>query len=67
MTESSYNVDHHLAELQQVAAELRAGREASPARRGGALSSMRTVLGRAFLAAATALLSEPGAPRLAPR
>lgn len=67
MTHSSFNVDHHLAELQQVAAELRAGREASPARSGGVVSSMRTALGRAFLAAAAALLSEPGTPRLVPR
>ena len=67
MTDSSFNVDHHLAELQQVAAELRAGREANQARRGGVVSSMRTALGRAFLAAASALLSESGTPRLAPR
>jgi hypothetical protein len=67
MTDSSFNVDHHLAELQQVAAELRAGRAASPARHGSAVSSLRTALGRALLAAATALLSEPGTTRLAPR
>ena len=67
MTDSSYNVDHHLAELQQVAAELRAGREARSARGTGVIGSLRTALGRAFLAVATALLSEPGTPRLAPR
>ena len=66
MTDPNPNLDHHLAELQQVASELRAARHASAARRGGAVGSVRTVLGRAFLAAATALLAEPGATRLAP-
>jgi hypothetical protein len=61
------SLDHHLAELRQVAAELRAERQAKRTNRPGVAGSLRTALGRACLAAAAALLAEPGSPRLASR
>lgn len=67
MTDASLSLDHHLAELRQVAADLRAERQAKSSRRAGVTGSLRTTLGRAFLAAALALLAEPGSPRLASR
>jgi hypothetical protein len=67
MTDASLSLDHHLAELRQVAVELRAERQANAARRRGVTAPLRVALGRACLAAATALLAEPGSPRLAPR
>ncbi|HEY2887457.1 MAG TPA: hypothetical protein VGJ17_02495 [Candidatus Limnocylindrales bacterium] len=67
MTDASLSLEHHLAELRQVAAELRAARQARPAQGTGLTASIRTVVGRAFLAAATALLAEPGSTRLVPR
>jgi hypothetical protein len=67
MTDAGLSLDHRLAELRQVATELRAERQAKRAHRPGVAGSLRTALGRACLAAATALLAEPGSPRLASR
>jgi hypothetical protein len=71
MAEHHPDLDHHLAELHQVADELRAARSAADARRRathpGRPGPVRTALGRAFLAAASLLLAEPTSTRLAAR
>jgi hypothetical protein len=70
MTEQHPDLDHHLAELYQVADELRAARQAFDAKprtaRAARPGVVRTALGRAFLAVATALLDTPST-RLAAR
>jgi hypothetical protein len=67
VTESSINVSHRLAELNQVAEDLRHAREMRrPAGRGGP-NRVRVAVGRAFLAVAAALLAEPRPGRLVPR
>jgi hypothetical protein len=64
------HLDHHLAELHQVADELRAARQAADTRRRQRRpgpGTIRMALGRAFLAVAGALLAEPTSTRLAAR
>jgi|1185.fasta_scaffold835996_2 hypothetical protein len=56
MSQSSLSLDHHLNELQQVAQELRVARTTRPA--ASTPNPVRLALGRAFLAAAGALLSD---------
>ena len=65
MTDSNLSLDHRLAELHQVAADLRAARQADATKRPRTPGSLRTALGRAFLAAATALLADSGSSPLA--
>ncbi|HEY2917303.1 MAG TPA: hypothetical protein VGI98_08855 [Candidatus Limnocylindrales bacterium] len=70
MTDQHPNLDHHLAELHQVADELRAARAAAAAeRRAGrhAPGPIRSAIGRAFLAVASALLADQPPRRLAAR
>jgi hypothetical protein len=71
MQDQHPDLDHHLAELHQVASELRAARQAFDARRaadaGAHPGVVRTAVGRLFLSIATALLAEPTSSRLAAR
>jgi len=71
MQDQHPDLDHHLAELHQVADELRAARQAFDARRRasspGHPGTLRTAIGRFFLSIATALLGEPQSTRLAAR
>jgi len=70
MTDQHPNLDHHLAELHQVADELRAAREAAAAERRSrrrAPGRVRSALGRGFLAIASALLADQPPTRLATR
>ena len=57
MSQSSFSLDHHLNELQQVAADLRVARTTRSSS-NGAPNPVRVALGRAFLAAAEALLAD---------
>ena len=59
MHESHFSVDHHLSELQQVAADLRAERTSAAAdvARPGRL---RTTLGRALIGLGESILGSTG-------
>ena len=71
MQDQHPDLDHHLAELHQVASELRAARQVFDAKQTGETARrpgpIRTTLGRAFLSIASALLAETPSSRLAPR
>ena len=71
MSDLHPDLDHHLAELHQVAGELRAARAADAAKRRQGHPSgpgpVRTALGRAFLAVASALLADQSPTRFAAR
>jgi hypothetical protein len=66
VTEWQLSFDHRLRELHQVAEELRAAR-LHRVDHPGVVARLRLVVGRGFLAVATALLADPARPGLASR